>query len=459
MFDSPLQEEAVEVQEMKYKDFKKDITQFDLSQMIEYIPEKEERDEKEQKEKEGRDKKDKEKEAEEEKKKLLLMQISQDYEEEDTIKKRYVVNLEKCWLDLLPNKPEFINVIQNIFSQGLDCIQVIERWSKNTQFEPYVKGLEEWDEIIGEKWTKPESYYLNPSHWIKENDVSQTFLKSVIDVFDSQFDRIDRFQSEYRDMFNLFWRELNQDITLLANKRLKHQQQLFEWSLLFFQDNTKLIQDCLIPTVSLGLFKIQCGDIQHVIVPQHKSLVKKLEQTLINIFQERGQEMLKWLQKYIKNLTGMVLKIEEFVDQKNALDQIYKELPERREQLNVIEELVKLLIERNVEDLGKEQKDLAHEIVSMENSLNVAINDAETSTAKNIDRFKKHLKDFTEKLKEESQTLMDLARQEKYLKQDMRQDTAIQELEELDSKMKLAEENMRKYTEYEEILQVQEAAK
>lgn len=56
----------------------------------------------------------------------------------------------------------------------------------------------------------------------------------------------------------------------------------------------------------------------------------------------------------------------------------------------------------------------------MENSLNVAINDAETSTAKNIDRFKKHLKDFTEKLKEESVTLMDLARQEKYLKSDMK---------------------------------------
>lgn len=162
------------------------------------------------------------------------MQISQDYEEEDAIKRRYITNLEKCWLDLVPNKGEFVNVVQNIFSQGLDCIQVIERWSKNTQFEPYVKGLEEWDEIIGEKWTKPESYYLNPSHWIKEHEVSQTFLKSVIEVFDSQFERIDRFQSEYRNMFNLFWRELNSDVSVLSNSRLKHQTQIFEWSLTFF---------------------------------------------------------------------------------------------------------------------------------------------------------------------------------------------------------------------------------
>jgi len=58
---------------------------------------------------------------------------------------------------------------------------------------PYVKGLEEWDEIIGEKWTKPESYYLNPSHWIKENPVSSSFLKDVSDLFESQFERLGKF--------------------------------------------------------------------------------------------------------------------------------------------------------------------------------------------------------------------------------------------------------------------------
>ena len=34
-------------------------------------------------------------------------------------------------------------------------------------------ALEEWDEIIGEKWTKPESNYLNPTYWIKENAIYQ----------------------------------------------------------------------------------------------------------------------------------------------------------------------------------------------------------------------------------------------------------------------------------------------
>jgi len=53
--------------------------------------------------------------------------------------------------------------------------------------------LEEWDEIIGEKWAKPESYYLNPSHWIKEHDVAKSFMNEVLDVFDQQFNRLERF--------------------------------------------------------------------------------------------------------------------------------------------------------------------------------------------------------------------------------------------------------------------------
>jgi len=39
-----------------------------------------------------------------------------------------------------------------------------------------VLALEEWDEIIGEKWNKPESNYLNPTYWIKEHPMNDQFL-------------------------------------------------------------------------------------------------------------------------------------------------------------------------------------------------------------------------------------------------------------------------------------------
>lgn len=54
-----------------------------------------------------------------------------DFDDDEMRKVREVKNIHKCWLELTPNKREFLNTVQTIFSEGLDCIQVIERWSKH----------------------------------------------------------------------------------------------------------------------------------------------------------------------------------------------------------------------------------------------------------------------------------------------------------------------------------------
>lgn len=90
--------------------------------------------------------------------------------------KREVKNLYETHLELFPSKREFLNKIQEAFCDGLDQIQVIERWSKHPEFLPYVEALEEWDEIIGDKWTKPDSINLNPSYWIKEHPMNNIFM-------------------------------------------------------------------------------------------------------------------------------------------------------------------------------------------------------------------------------------------------------------------------------------------
>lgn len=53
---------------------------------------------------------------------------------------------------------------------------------------------------------------------------------------------------------------------------------------------------------------------------------------------------------------------------------------------------------------------------------------------------------------------MEAARKEKFLHVVTKMDDALKELGELDAKMKEAEANMKRYSDYEEILQVQEAA-
>ena len=74
--------------------------------------------------------------------------MQEEIDDDEFKTKREVYNLSNIWIDVAPSKNDFITEIKHMFSEGLDAIQVIERWSKHQQFQPYVKGLEEWDEII-----------------------------------------------------------------------------------------------------------------------------------------------------------------------------------------------------------------------------------------------------------------------------------------------------------------------
>jgi dynein heavy chain len=65
-----------------------------------------------------------------------------------------------------------------------------------------------------------------------------------------------------------------------------------------------------------------------------------------------------WLQKSSRSLSGMVMKIEEFVEQKNCLDIINKEFPAKKEEIYLLESLQNLLVEKNIEQFDKEDKEL-----------------------------------------------------------------------------------------------------
>jgi hypothetical protein len=49
-------------------------------------------------------------------------------------------------------------------------------------------------------------------------------------------------------------------------------------------------------------------------VPEQQAQVKKLETLLVEVYTVRGLRAQEWLQRSLKGLVGMVLKIEEFVD-------------------------------------------------------------------------------------------------------------------------------------------------
>jgi len=66
--------------------------------------------------------------------------------------KRWCANIHASWLELKPHQDDFITFFSECLREGLQSLLVIERWSKNPEFLPYANALEEWDEVIGEKW-------------------------------------------------------------------------------------------------------------------------------------------------------------------------------------------------------------------------------------------------------------------------------------------------------------------
>jgi dynein heavy chain len=140
-----------------------------------------------------------------------------------------------------------------------------------------------------------------------------------------------------------------------------------------------------------------------------------LEELLMQIFRKRAAATKQWLQQSIRALTGMVIKIEEFVEQKNAVDRIARELPFKREDIEVASGLLALMIECQILSIKKEDRELSQELNFLEGSLNVALSEADNNTAKNIDRFKKTLKERIEKLKTESVELNESVMREKFL--------------------------------------------
>ncbi|KAL4470156.1 hypothetical protein ABPG72_009081 [Tetrahymena utriculariae] len=436
---------VVQTQQYRAVNLKNSLDDFDLEKFSEFTKEITNEDDQQQQQQENK----------------TTLQVEEELDDDDLKMKREAVNIHTSWLQVLPSRKEFLDTIQHIFSEGLDCIQNIERWSKHQQFLIYVKGLEEWDEIIGEKWAKPESYSLNPTTWIKESMQQNSFMEDCFKVIESSFKRIEKFQEEFKPYFNMFWREINCNINILENPRLLRQQKTFSLALKCYQDNTEIFNVKFIQQANLGLFKAITTDLAKQIIPDHTKRVHELETVLLKIYRERSQKVRQWLEQAQGALSGGVTEIEQFVERKNALDRIYREQSGKKDELMNLDLLLGLLKSKQVQELQKADTDLLLKLNDLDSKLNTALNNAETQTTQDIDKQKLKLQDKIKILKEKAVELLEESQNKKYLEMTVDQklrETYVKELVDIDCRIKMQEDNMNKYIQYEEILAVQETA-
>ena len=62
---------------------------------------------------------------------------------------------------------------------------------------PYADALEEWDDIVGDKWEEPDSLKLDPKTWIMDDPLYLEQKSMVEKILDSAFKKTDYFMSRF----------------------------------------------------------------------------------------------------------------------------------------------------------------------------------------------------------------------------------------------------------------------
>jgi hypothetical protein len=117
----------------------------------------------------------------------------------------------------------------------------------------------------------------------------------------------------------------------------------------------------LLDKADMYIYSLDFEKMSVMLKEEHKAVLKKLCVIFFKIIDERSKNIKKWLQTSFSQVTGLVIRIEEFVNSKMNLERITNELPKRKAEVAVINKLIGLLEgSQFVGLLNKETKDLAN---------------------------------------------------------------------------------------------------
>jgi len=86
-----------------------------------------------------------------------------------------------------------VSLIQETFSEGLECLKHFERWSRHEDLLPYVNVLESWDDKVCDEWDPPDDNNLNCDEWLQENYYFQKQNDLVNEQMNLAFNKVYRF--------------------------------------------------------------------------------------------------------------------------------------------------------------------------------------------------------------------------------------------------------------------------
>ena len=176
--------------------------------------------------------------------------------EDGDIYKLTAPNIQKYWLKMEPAAQDYIQVVIRTFARGLEEIKRFERWSKHHDLAPYADALEEWDDVVGGKWTEPESLKLDPYTWIQDNVLYRQQQEIVEKILVSAFSKTTLFLKRFQPLLEIYWRNKKVDLNILVNEQLKGPIKALENTINLFNYQHELFDAKLPAAAGIGLIQL-----------------------------------------------------------------------------------------------------------------------------------------------------------------------------------------------------------
>jgi hypothetical protein len=142
-------------------------------------------------------------------------------EESKLLLKPTVPNIHKLWLRLTPTRNEFINLIAECFSEGMESLRTFERWSRHEDLVPYVQVLESWDDKVCDEWEPPDDNYLNCDEWLEDHPLFVNQRSIVSEQINEAFDKSEIYLEFLNPLVHQYWENQQIDYEMIKHERLK----------------------------------------------------------------------------------------------------------------------------------------------------------------------------------------------------------------------------------------------
>ena len=194
---------------------------------------------------------------------------------------RYKVkDLQKIWLRLNPGQNEFVNMIDNCFKEGLECLKAFERWSKHQDLVKYERVLETWDDRVCDEWEPPEEKHLKIDDWLQNEVLYQEQSLYVRKRMSSAFHKVEKYMINFHVYLEKIWDNNNIDFTIPLNEKFKNPVEFLPLLLHRFKDQEDEFEDMLPSDKELGLLMVNFYTVKSNMIPNPKEKFEILRKTI-----------------------------------------------------------------------------------------------------------------------------------------------------------------------------------